>query len=754
MKRLFIVTCLFCFSSQFVLGQEIILKGKVKHANTYMIISDVNVFIENTNIGTISRPDGAFQLQCASSYLGTFIVFMHVSFHPLRIPVTEAMKQDVFYLRPRVIQGPVISITGEKDQPDILKDLPQPHTVIESRTFDVRGYVDAGDLLRTEQSVQVDEELSGKKTITMRGGNPDDVVVLYNGIKMNTIYDNIFDFSLLNLDDVKQLEVIRGSNTVLYGAEAVSGVINIVPKTYRDYTIRFQQKLGTYALGAWNLYLNRNFMKKLNLSYSFKREATRRSYEQTGFSSAFLENKGSHHSASLVYNLSQDDDVNLSKFLSMTYLNSLLDYTNNRYNEKLSDHNQIISLRYHGGLFILRNFNMTGSYHWFDKDHSTLLETGSSDRHFYNSAFHVHMDNSFRISDLELLLGYQFEKSELDFQDQRQNSGEQKIGVESAIASRMRNGLVSILKLHVPTSGSSFYKATDFDISYRYDTVQDRFNDVIYRDNSIENGLTDDHFLSGNDWKESMLKFSSHFSGSNSNLGLNAYMTIGTNYKFPTMFQQLSRPATSESDEDEEGLSLFPEKNSNVEIGIDLVKETVVDPNVSGYQININYFRNNYQNKFRTYYVPESPIAYYDNVENAEISGLEMKGRTFLMQSKLTAEYGISLYSISDKSAFPFKSNIKHIVNLMFDHAGYSVQIHWFKEGDQAGWVRDLKGVFTEIHLDGYSNIDVHFGKRFEWKKLTFFGNFSGRNILDDDTMLEGIAIRDRRLYFTFGIQY
>jgi len=424
MKRLFIVTCLFCFSSQFVLGQEIILKGKVKHANTYMIVSDVNVFIENTNIGTISRSDGAFQLQCASSYLGNFIVFMHVSFHPLRIPVAEAMKQDVFYLRPRVIQGPVVSITGEKDQPDILKDLPQPHTVIESRTFDVRGYVDAGDLLRTEQSVQVDEELSGKKTITMRGGNPDDVVVLYNGIKMNTIYDNIFDFSLLNLDDVKQLEVIRGSNTVLYGAEAVSGVINIVPKTYRDYTIRFQQKLGTYALGAWNLYLNRNFMKKLNLSYSFKRESTRRSYEQTGFSSAFLENKGSHHSASLVYNLSQDGDVNLSKFLSMTYLNSLLDYTNNRYNEKLSDHNQIISMRYHGGLFILRNFNMTGSYHWFDKDHSTLLETGSSDRHFYNSAFHVHMDNSFRISDLELLLGYQFEKSELDFQDQRQNSGE------------------------------------------------------------------------------------------------------------------------------------------------------------------------------------------------------------------------------------------------------------------------------------------------------------------------------------------
>jgi outer membrane receptor for ferrienterochelin and colicin len=220
------------------------------------------------------------------------------------------------------------------------------------------------------------------------------------------------------------------------------------------------------------------------------------------------------------------------------------------------------------------------------------------------------------------------------------------------------------------------------------------------------------------------------------------------------MFQQLSQPAVSDSNVDDKGNSLFPEKNSNVEIGIDLVRETVKDPSVSGYQITINYFRNNYQNKFRTYYVPESPIAYYDNVDNAEISGLEMKGCAFFIQSKLMAEYGFSLYSISDKAAFPFKSDIKHVVNLMFNHGGYSIQVHWFKESDQVGWVRDLNGVFSEIQLDGYSNVDVHISKRFEWKKLTFFTNFSGRNLLDDDTKLEGIAIRDRRLYFTFGLQY
>jgi outer membrane receptor protein involved in Fe transport len=746
--------CLIALLCQPVFSQEIHITGKVRHANTYTVISDVNIFIQNTNLGTISHSNGIFTITVSSSNRDSTIVFRHVSFHPLRVSVREAARKNVFYLRPRVIQGPVVSVVGERDQPQILKDLPQPITVIQSEAFDVRGYVDAGDLLRTEQSVQVEENISGKKTVAIRGGNPDDVLVLYNGIKMNTIYDNVFDFSILNLDDVKQLEVIRGSNTTLYGAEAVSGVINIIPKTYRNYNIRFQQKFGTYALGAWNLYLNHNFMKKFNLSYSYKKEATRRDYGDIGNGSVFLENKGYHHTASLVYNLAPKTDRYSAKTISLTYLNSILDYTNNRYDEILSDHNQIVSIRYQGDLWIVKNMNMMGSYHWFDKDHSSFLESSSFDRYFYNRAFQFHVDNSFHLNDIEVLLGYQFENSELDFQDQRDNKNEQMVGVESAVASRLKHGLVSILKWHIPTTGSSFYKTTDFDISYRFDDIQDRFRNVGYRSAPSENGSEIEDPLTGNHWKESMLKFSSHFSGNNGNLGLNAYLNIGTNNKFPTMFQQLSRPAVSDSDPESQGPDLFPEKNQNVEIGINLIKETNNDPNISGYQININYFRNAYQNKFRTYFVPEIPVAYYDNVQNAEISGFEMKGSVLLIQNKLTAEYGLSLYSISDKSAFPFKSETKHIMNLMFDHAGYSAQIHWFKESDQVGWVRDLEGVFSELNLNGYSNIDIHIGKRFEWRKLTFFVNFSGRNILDDDTLLEGIAIRDRRLYITLGIQY
>ena len=116
-----------------------------------------------------------------------------------------------------------------------------------------------------------------------------------------------------------------------------------------------------------------------------------------------------------------------------------------------------------------------------------------------------------------------------------------------------------------------------------------------------------------------MLKFSSHLSGGNENLALNAYINFGTNFKFPTMFQELSSPATIGPYSGGVVPSLEPEKNSSTEIGFELIRELPEGADVDGWKIGMNYFRNSYENKIRTYYLPYVPVAYYDNVQNAEI---------------------------------------------------------------------------------------------------------------------------------------
>ena len=125
-----------------------------------------------------------------------------------------------------------------------------------------------------------------------------------------------------------------------------------------------------------------------------------------------------------------------------------------------------------------------------------------------------------------------------------------------------------------------------------------------------------------------------------------------------------------------------------------------------------------------------------------------------MLRKKITLEFGLSYYDISEKAAFPFKYDMKRIFNFLIDHAGYSFLFHWFKEGEETAWMRQLNANFSEITLPAYSNIDLHLSKTFRWWKLQLFGNLSIRNLLNDPYELEGLALRDRRYYITVGAQY
>jgi outer membrane receptor protein involved in Fe transport len=176
---------------------------------------------------------------------------------------------------------------------------------------------------------------------------------------------------------------------------------------------------------------------------------------------------------------------------------------------------------------------------------------------------------------------------------------------------------------------------------------------------------------------------------------------------------------------------------------------------VYGFQFAGNYFQNYYDNKFRLSSVPGIPVAFYDNAPNARITGLEGKASVFLLRKKLTLEAGISRYFISEKTAFPFKSDLKRTLTLILDHAGYSLQIHHFKEGEQVGLVRRTDNSFSEIAIPDHTNLDLHVSKTFKLGKFKLFANASGRNLLNTgEVELLGLALRDRRYYFTVSAQY
>lgn len=721
-------------------AQSVLLTGTVRDKNSYRPIPDVNISVDGTTLGTSTDVSGAFSLRLDDIPGETLLQFRHIAYETQVMALRDLKGEKEILLQPRVIPLQSTEIRGDRREGSAARELPLQVETIEAREFEVRGYVDAGDLLRTDHSVQVDEEISGKKAVSLRGGNPDEVIVLYDGIRLNSSYSNTFDFSLVDLADIERFEIIKGSNTVLFGSEAFSGVINIVPKQQRDYTVRATQQIGSYDAGTWGVQLYQR-LGAFSGSYSVRNGASARAYDD--MPEFALTNSSLHHGANLSWALSDTQEENL---LRAHWRYASVQYENARDLESLDDRDHVAGLQYSGELAGIPDITLAASWNNLAEELVLRSRRYALTRAIDEDALQLHLEKGLRSGILDLRFSYQFSYADMDLADRRQDVRLQPVGVESARLQRERHGIVGIGKLHGET-GSDFFTTFDVDLSLRQDFVRDARVDATLRPATLPEGLFDDHA-----WDHTLFKFAVHLNGMKDDFLLDVFLTYGNNVKYPTLMQQINVPALLTDDLPVNPLG--PETNRSVELGVSLTRE-IHDRAVTGWEVTASFFQNNYLNKFRPIATPGIPITLFDNVDNAQISGLEGKAGLYFFGKKVLAEVGLSRYFISERSAFPFKSESKRTLSLTIDHAGYALQVFHFAESEQVGLLRQVEGGWSEVELPAFQNLDIHASKHFTLAGARLFVNLSLRNILDsEDVVLSGLAIRDRRYYVTAGFQF
>ncbi|HZL97208.1 MAG TPA: TonB-dependent receptor plug domain-containing protein, partial [Terriglobales bacterium] len=66
--------------------------------------------------------------------------------------------------------------------------------------------------------------------IRIRGGDSNGTLVMIDGFPLNGPSNGQFDISSLSLVGFDRIEVVRGAQSALYGSNAMSGVVNFIPK--------------------------------------------------------------------------------------------------------------------------------------------------------------------------------------------------------------------------------------------------------------------------------------------------------------------------------------------------------------------------------------------------------------------------------------------------------------------------------------------------------------------------------------------
>ncbi len=145
-----------------------------------------------------------------------------------------------------------VVVTGIRTE-EAIEKVPANITVIDQEDIKESNAKNVVDLLKYEGGIFVKDLLGNGKSsqVDLRGfgeTGPYNTLVLVDGRRVNEIDLSAVDWAQIPLEQIDHIEILRGTGTVLYGDNAVGGVINIITKIpSKKFTFSGGAVAGSYG---------------------------------------------------------------------------------------------------------------------------------------------------------------------------------------------------------------------------------------------------------------------------------------------------------------------------------------------------------------------------------------------------------------------------------------------------------------------------------------------------------------------------
>jgi outer membrane cobalamin receptor len=247
--------CVLVIAPSIALSQSI--TGSVTDSSTGNPLDDVNIDILDSPAGTFSRQDGYFAIH--GLHPGQYVLrasCMGYALHEETFVVSgrEPVHTDIM-LKPAVLYlNKGFVVTAQRYETDRF-GVPAAVSILEQEQLQRDPPRSTPEALIGVTGIWMQKTNHGGGSPFIRGLTGNQTLLMIDGIRLNNAtyrYGPNQYLNTVNPSSIERIEVIRGSGSVLYGSDALGGVVNIITERPRftDHGVRLSGKASFKYMSA------------------------------------------------------------------------------------------------------------------------------------------------------------------------------------------------------------------------------------------------------------------------------------------------------------------------------------------------------------------------------------------------------------------------------------------------------------------------------------------------------------------------
>ena len=224
----------------------------------------VTVKLKNTTYGGTTDADGRFRFMAP---VGDYVlVVQSIMTHRKEMPVTLVEGSDNIFkdiqTKENTNQLEQVVVTGQFSPQSMRNSLYKVRS-INSQTIKLKAPTSVEALLNTEAGIRISNDMAlGESDFELMGMSGNNVKVLLDGVALLDRGAKKQSLSQLDVNSIERIEIVEGPMSVIYGTDALAGVINIITKKGRglskDNTWHVNARVQEESIGDEYQFFNKD----------------------------------------------------------------------------------------------------------------------------------------------------------------------------------------------------------------------------------------------------------------------------------------------------------------------------------------------------------------------------------------------------------------------------------------------------------------------------------------------------------------